>query len=552
MKLKYIPYGRVSSEEQRTNTSVGTQHSGIEHDMKEMMPDADKLKAFSDVASARSDNRPGINAAFSYAKWYNQVSASPATHLVVLMWDRLSRDRDLSASIRNRFKEVGVEVNATREWVNYQDSGEVIVHSVREALAQAESMKNSERTKRGMRQRMRDGFWIFDVHKGYRRSEILNSVGTRSIVVDPEPARQKNRSLSFIAGGMTRKAAWRECGGRESLGSYNSFCESLFSPFDLGLIDYTFPDGERVDTIGHHPAITTKELQNAASRAINALSRKAKSAPRQTERLARNPARQVLLCPKCGKPMTSSTPVSRGKRHEYYACYRSAKRGACGSYNVKRSDAHRFLSDLLSTVSLGTEAIKRLEKKAGERLGKKALQSDLRAAITQNDTAQRRMKNAFNMRLDGEITKADLEQAKRIAERSTERVDQARVSLAGYEDLRARLSGAFANIGDEIPKGLSDDATQDVALKTHHFMAMLFPMGLCLDTKTGTFRIKEMNRILCGTGLLSVSYEGIEKPPTIAEGGLITTESEWGRTPLVIRTLGEDKALVDSYLKMYA
>jgi hypothetical protein len=36
------------------------------------------------------------------------------------------------------------------------------------------------------------------------------------------------------------------------------------------------------------------------------------------------------------------------------------------------------------------------------------------------------------------------------------------------------------------------------------------------------------------------------------EGGLITTESEWGRTPLVIRTLGEDKALVDSYLKMYA
>jgi DNA invertase Pin-like site-specific DNA recombinase len=549
-RYKLIPYGRVSSEEQRKNTSVGTQIDGITRGALTLLPGCEVLKSFSDVASARSDNRPGLNAAFSYAKWYNQVSHHPATHLGVWVWDRLSRDRDLSAAIRNRFKEIGVEVNAIQEWVNYQDSGEVIVHSVREALAQAESMKNSERTKRGMKQRMREGYWIFDVHKGYKKSEILNANGTRAIIVDKEVARQKNRALSFVAGGMSRKAAWRMCGAREVLGSYNSFCESLLSPFDLGLIDYTFPCGERITTAGHHPAITTKKMQDDARKAINKAMRTL-TPSRQTERLARNPARQVLCCPKCGKPLTSSTPKSRGVAHEYYSCYKSTKRGACGSYNLRRQEAHNKLSDLLQTVTLGPEALKKLERKANQRVGKKALETALGKAVEQNDNAQRRLKAAFDMRLDGEIDKSDLERAKQIAAQSEEAVTEARLNLEGYGRMRERLSGAFADIGVEVAKGLRNDATADNALKTHHFMSMLFPDGLCLIPQTDTFRIKSFNQILCGTGLLSVSYEGIEKWPPTEMIGDHATESEWGGTPGVIRTLADHKMLLDSYLIEY-
>jgi len=79
----------------------------------------------------------------------------------------------------------------------------------------------------------------------------------------------------------------------------------------------------------------------------------------------------------------------------------------------------------------------------------------------------------------------------------------------------------------------------------------LAPDGLCLVPGTDTFRIKSFNQVLCGTGLLSVSYEGIEKwPPTDLVGGQ-TTESVRGGRGGLIRTLADHKALVDAYLRAF-
>jgi hypothetical protein len=156
------------------------------------------------------------------------------------------------------------------------------------------------------------------------------------------------------------------------------------------------------------------------------------------------------------------------------------------------------------------------------------------------------------MRLDGEIDKADLDRAKKIAERASEKVDECRLGLATYDTMREKLSSAFANIGHEIVKGLEDGADQQRAIKTHHFLSMLFPQGLCLVPQTDTFRIKEFNRVLCGTGLISVSYKGIEEwPPTETVEGHEANPAKGGR-PVAIRTLADHKALVDQYLKKFA
>ena len=549
MIKNYASYGRVSSQEQKKNTSVGTQLESVTRTALEMSPDAVCVKQFTDVASARSFERPGLKEAYSYIKWYNQVANTPIGHFLVHAWDRFGRNRDKSAEMRNKFKDIGTEVNAVTEWVNYNDSGEIIVHSVREAIAEAESMKNSERTKRGQLQRMRDGFWIFDVHKGYRKSDVLNSNGTRSIVIDELPARAKAKALEMIASGVGKKSAWRQCGEREMLGSYNAFIESLLSPFDLGMIDYTFPNGQRVHTEGRHPAIVTKELQGKARAAMKT---REVAPTRQTERLIRNPARQVICCPKCGKPMPSSTPKGRNVRHEYYSCYRSVKRGACGKFNIRRSIAHSYIFDLLSTVSLGEEALKRMERKANQAIGKTALLADLRKAIEKNDVAQRRKQSAFDMRLDKEISQKDYDRANKIADNAEEAVNEARLSVQGYEVMRTKLSTVFENIGPAIAKGFTDDATPRQAMKAHHFLNMLFPSGLCLDPETGTFGTEEMNRILCGTGLLSVSYAGLNNEAPTLTAGAYGQNPEKGGRPVVIRTLGDDKRLVDSYLAKYA
>ena len=540
MQIKYVSYGRVSSQEQKKNTSVRGQLQLIDQDVQQMFPGSTKVKEFTDVASAWEGDRPGLLKAYRYLKWYQQVADYPATHLLVLVGDRFYRNKDKAGEWRTKFKEIGIEINATREWVDYQDSGQVIVQSVREALAQAESMKNSERTKRGMRQRMREGDWIFDVHLGYRKSDVLDESGRRAIVIDPEAARLKVKALSLIAGGMTMKTAWRECGGREKLGSYNAFTENLISPFDLGLIDYTFPDGERIQARGNHPPIVTKELQNAAKRQMKARER---SQPRKTERLARNPLRQVLCCPKCGGKLTSSTP-RRGKRiNEYYSCY---QRGC--TYNLRRAKAHRHMHDLVMSIQAGPEAVKRLEKKANQTVAKNALQADLRAAIAQNDVRQQRLAKALDMRLDGEIDASDLVHAKKLAQQTQERVNECRLAVEGFEQMRAKMSAAFANIGESVAVGLKDDAPPEMALKCHDFLKMLFPDGLCLVPETTIFGTSKPNQILVSTGLLSVSYEGLEPNYPLFQAD----SSESGGKPGTIRTLSTDGVMLDSYLRKYA
>ena len=504
MQIKYVIYDRVSDEDQRNNTSRRSQNGGVRDDVEEMFPGSTCVKSFSDVGSGWKGKQPELLAAYRYIKWYNQVADYPITHLLTLIGDRFVRDKDKAGEWRIKFREIGVEVNSTREWVDFTDPGQVIVHSVREALAQAESMKNSERTKRGMKQRMREGDWIFDVPMGYRKSMAPNSDGRKVIEIDPEPARQKVRAMSFIAGGLSIITAWRKCGGKDTLGSYNSFCENLTNPFDLGLIDYTWPDGEVTKVRGNHPPIVTKELQDAVKRQRKKNSRSDRTS-RQTKRLARNPLRQVMCCPKCGERLTSSTPQSRGKRYEYYSC---VQRGC--SYNLRREKAHRHVRDLVLSIKPGKEAIARLEKKASDNIAKKSLEADLRAAIEQNDARQKRLEVALDLRFDGEIDAADLKRAKDLASQTQEKVNECRLALQGFEGMRRKFSAAFANIGETIAKGLQDDAKPELALQAHDFLGMLFVDGLCLIPETTRFGITKPNQFLCATGLLSITYTELE------------------------------------------
>lgn len=541
---KFIVYGRVSAEEQRHNTSVKAQLSGVKEDVKANNPEAIHVKDFTDVASARSDKRPGLQAALSFCKWYNQVNKdAPVTHLLVLIFDRFFRNRDKSGEYRLLFGKVGVEINSTREWVDYQDSGQVIVLSVREALAQAESMKNSERTKRGIESRLKDGWWIFNAPLGYKKAETLDHLGRRGVLVDDPVALAKRKAMEAIATGESVKKAWQDNGGVKVLGSYNNFLEKLINPFDLGLIDHTFKDGRHIQVKGRHEAIVTEGLQRAVHTAVN---RKTQTV-NQTERLARNPARQIVLCPNCHYPMTSSTPSSRGVRHEYYSCYTSQSRAACGKKNIKRSVVHSHLENLLVSVQLGPEAIKKLEKKANKQIGKRALQQDLNRAIEINETQQARKSRALAMRLDGELSLADYQEACRNAETASKNVDRCRLAVHGYDEMRKGLSSIFKDIGPAIAKGFSEGADPQLALKAHSFLRMLAPEGVCLDPKTGVFGINNWNQILCGTGLLSVTYDKIKAG---LPGDVPRNPAGGGRPGLIGIQL--HRHLVQEYIQKYA
>lgn len=547
-KVRYLAYGRVSSEEQRNNSSVGNQFETIEVRMVRLFESPKLIKKFSDVASARSDKRPGLQSALSYAKWHNQVANEPLTHFVVSVWDRFFRNTSKSGKYSSAFKDIGVEVNAVEEWVNFNDSGDVVLHSVRQGIAEGESIKNGNRTKAGMRAKMRAGYWVFNPKLGYRSTGLRYPNEAPIIVPDEEVARAKVRLLSFVAGGMNIKSAHRQCGGREVLGSYNNLMDRLFDPFDLGLIDHTYPDGVRVQVQGRHAPIVTKELQLAAYRAYQKGKRQTKvRISKRQESLIQFPLRQIIRCPQCGGGCTSSTPLQRnGQRAAYYSC-------SCGKckpgYNLRRDITHELAAKAFSTIKPSQDTIKELNDMAKKDLGdgKQVLTTEINALIKKHEAQQKRLQNAVNLRLDGELSTEDLRLTRRIADQIEEDLNEARASLVNYEAMQKQIGSAFENIGQVLSEAITNPKSQQMAIQANHFLTMLFPDGICYHKQSNTFRTGELNRALVGTGLITVDYTCISTGFPVH----CTGNPEGGRKAGLIRTLATDRQSVELYLRKY-
>lgn len=553
--IKYITYGRVSAQEQRKNTSVEAQLRLNQEGMTTRFPKSVCVKEFTDVATATSSKRPGLTQALSYVKWHNQVAKVPIDYIIVLEWDRFFRNRDLSGEYRGKFKACGVEVNAINEWTDYNDGGAVVMLSVREGLAQSESMKNSSRTKRGMRERMRKGYWIFSAPLGYKKTDELHPNGVKKVLIDEGVAQQKNRCLSFIAGGMNAKAAWKMCGGFEVLKSYNNFMEKIINPFDLGIIDHTYPDGERIQVEGMHPAIATKELQLAAHRAmIRYKKAKAKAGDRDvrlTKSLAVFPARQVLRCPNCGRGLTSCTPRMRnGDRAAYYSCPNNQCRP---QYNLRKDTAHADLHELFMGVNLSASAIAQLDQVAKFNIdeAERVLKTETKTLIAKLATQHTRVANLVNMLADGNATPEDVKLARSQVGPLQDRLNENKAVVDAYLSSRGKMMEAFRNIGPSLAKGLKEGAKQELSLKLNHFLKVLFPDGLWHLPETGAFGTTEINKAFVRTDLFSVSYTilktGFQPPKTEnpVRGGKACANG-------TIRSLTSDASLLAEYLKKYS
>src|SRR3989339_1179410 len=227
----------------------------------------------------------------------------------------------------------------------------------------------SENTKRGLRQKVRNGDYPSQAPVGY-----INDSRTKSIVVDKKKSRvirlaferyvKGGQRLEDIANFLAKNGISTRSGKRMSK-SRATFI--LSNPFYIGLFKY---GGERHE--GKYEPIISKKLFDEAQEMLKSRG--------QPERKAKNepqPFCGLISCASCGMMITGEHKFKRQKNgnvHEYtyYRCTKKSKTIKCPESAVREKELDRQLSSLIQKVSLPKDWAEELNRLALQDHGKSA------------------------------------------------------------------------------------------------------------------------------------------------------------------------------------
>jgi DNA invertase Pin-like site-specific DNA recombinase len=227
----------------------------------------------------------------------------------------------------------------------------------------------SENTKRGLRQKVRNGDFPSQAPVGY-----INDSRTKSIVVDKKKSRIIRLAFEkYVKGGerledianFLAKNGIASRSGKSMSKSRATFI--LSNPFYIGLFKY---GGEHHE--GRYEPIISKKLFDEAQEMLKLRG--------QPERKAKNepqPFCGLISCASCGMMITGEHKFKRQKNgnvHEYtyYRCTKKRKDFHCPESAVREKEMDSQLSSLIKSVSLPKDWAEELNRMALEEHGTSA------------------------------------------------------------------------------------------------------------------------------------------------------------------------------------
>ncbi len=221
----------------------------------------------------------------------------------------------------------------------------------------------SENTKRGLRQKVRNGDYPSQAPVGY-----INDSRTKSIVIDKKKAKVLRLAFELYAKGESRledianflaKNNIKTRSGKILHKSRVSFV--LSNQFYIGLFKY---GGERHE--GKYKPIISKKLFDSVQVML-----KQKGRPERKSKNDPQPFCGLLSCTECGMMITGEYKVKKQKNgnvHEYiyYHCTKKNKSVKCSQPCIRQEELDRQLSSFITSVSLPKDwsdyFIQKLEK----------------------------------------------------------------------------------------------------------------------------------------------------------------------------------------------
>ena len=318
-----ILYCRVSSDEQKTNTSLDFQE-------KKLRQHCDKngynvIACYHEDFSAKHHDfmRPEMKKIRDYCKKHkNEVDM-----ILFLRWDRFSRNPEFAYMFKRMFlDEWGIQFNALESPIDFNATEWSSLLASYCAAAHTENNKISRRTRDGIRETMLSGRWANSAPRGYKNVHIVDSNGittAKTVEVDELKAPIIRKIFQEVGKGVEAPCAIRRkiCPDIPE----STFLDILRNIFYKGKIRVPATNTEpEVIVDGQHEPLVTEDLFD---RVQDIMDGKRKKNPKLTKPVKPEYyLRKFLVCPHCGKAITGATSKGgSGGKYHYYFCPTTGK-----------------------------------------------------------------------------------------------------------------------------------------------------------------------------------------------------------------------------------
>jgi len=332
---KAILYRRVSTTDQKVfGNSLNAQQGSLRDFCEKNSMNI--VKEFQEDYSAKNFNRPEWKRLNAFAK----KNKKDIDYLLVVDWDRFSRNVFEALGVINDFKDMGIEVNCIGKWINYSDPSQIMMQLMYLGMPEVDNKIRSQKVQMGMRQGLKEGRWNVMQPIGYvsGKDELGKPLMQLDLIKAPLIKELFN---TFSLGVYSQNEILKMPKFRKLKLSKSTLSRVLRNILYVGDIKVTEKNDEPEQIVkGLHKPIVSREMFNKVQYLLASRNRNTSKQNKMRDDMY---LRGHLKCVKCGGNLTGSASTSKtGKKHYYYHCNRA--KGCKESFRVK--DAHNELINL--------------------------------------------------------------------------------------------------------------------------------------------------------------------------------------------------------------
>jgi site-specific DNA recombinase len=344
-KINVIGYCRVSTSDQAENGfSLKVQEDTIRRFC--INKNYNLIDVYLEDYTGKNDfTRPKWNQIQTYIKRNKKLVQG----IVCLRWDRFSRNTFEAYKTIYDFKRKNIEIITIEEPIDIDSPDGRLKLGILLSFAEAESMKNSLRTRESSRRCRLEGCWTGSAPFGYKNHRTSNGKST----LIPHPAYSKIVHEVFVkysSGIYSREELWKEYRGKLKM-SKNNFVDMFKKVVYNGKIEVAeFYDEPKKIVKGLHNAIIDNELFTKVQNIINGKTRQMEF---KKEQLNKFPLKNMVICHEHNRMITASSSKSRnGSYHDYYHCSISSCKN-----RIKKEVLENIIEEKLKTIQVPTEVV---------------------------------------------------------------------------------------------------------------------------------------------------------------------------------------------------
>lgn len=190
-----ILYGRVSSEDQaKKGTSLRYQKERL-YKHCEMMG-YNVVQYYEEDYSAKNfDNRPEFNRLLNFVK----ANKGLVNKLLIMRWDRFSRNVSEAWNKILMFQKIGIEVNTIEHPIDYRIPEQKMMLSIYLTIPEIDNDRRAMNTRNGIRKNNREGRWVNCAPTGYKNSR---DAFNKPILIKSEVAPLVAKTFTLFATGI--------------------------------------------------------------------------------------------------------------------------------------------------------------------------------------------------------------------------------------------------------------------------------------------------------------------------------------------------------------